>query len=450
MKCPGILEALLHYSSVRYVNVNDMRLGLVFRSLQLLVFGYVVGYSIVAQQSYLQYDPVVGTSTIKVKGSGYKNISGTPSVFDAQDLIVPPTMQGAFFITTRFHHTLQNQNEICSASPDGSTNSGQKCQSDADCTAGDTTFHGLMNGTCAHSGYCFIQTWCPLEDDPHDSTSNLIFGIRAFSVFIRTNIQFPEFGITLTSGKDPIPGLSLFELYDMVTDACQGPCDFEQMRQRGAVILAKAEFDCKASDTDACKPTWEFSRIDEGDGFNFRTASYINTDETKRDMKKLYGIRVVVAIYGQAGRFSIVALLVALGAGLGLLGLASLVADFLLQHCWPKREKFLHDKFCEVNLEQGGFFDENNYSAIDEKNNKIANPLLEALNDEDFEEIKHKKMTMKSSPRELRKISQISQNSKASSVGSATTGGGVEYMAAGWQDFSERSRGSESGNIVRM
>jgi len=43
--------------------------------------------------------------------------------------------------------------------------------------------------------------------------------------------------------------------------------------------------------------------------------------------------------------------LTVLGAGLGLLTIASLFADFLLQTIWPKREKFLHDKFLKVNLE---------------------------------------------------------------------------------------------------
>uniref|UniRef100_A0A7S2TPR3 Purinergic receptor n=1 Tax=Lotharella oceanica TaxID=641309 RepID=A0A7S2TPR3_9EUKA len=186
-----------------------------------------------------------------------------------------------------------------------------------------------------------------------EDQKNLLYGIRNFSVFIRLNVQFPAFGITLTTGKTPSPGLSLFLISDMISNACNGQaCDFEDIRQRGAVLLAKAEYNCDEDTNEKdCYPDWEFSRIDEGDGFNFRTVQYTDDSGKERILRKMYGIRVVVKIYGQAGKFNIVNLLVALGAGLGLLSVASITADFLLQNCWPKREKFLHDKFCTVDLE---------------------------------------------------------------------------------------------------
>jgi len=100
-----------------------------------------------------------------------------------------------------------------------------------------------------------------------------------------------------------------------------------------------------------CRPQWSFSRIDEGDGFNFRSIRYLNKNSTTREIRKLYGINVVVDIYGRAGQFDVVSLLTAIGAGLGLLTLATIVADFLLNTIWPRRELFLHDKFLTVNLE---------------------------------------------------------------------------------------------------
>jgi len=333
--------------------VNDMRLGLIFRILQISIFSYVVGYSIIAQKSYQQYDEVQGASTIKIKGTAYMRDGNSISVYDANDLIVPPVMEGAFFINTRFHTTIQQQNQVCSVSIDNSTTSGQTC--DQGCINGQATLNGIMTGTCGRlngttkysTRFCNIKTWCPLEDDPKADPSNILNGTDAFSIFIRTNIQFPLFGITISSGKLPEKGKSLFLLSDILTGM-----DFDSIKSKGGVILAKAAYNCdEDSEVDNCHPEWDFSQIDEGTGFNYRTATYVGIDQKQRILKKLYGVRVVVVLYGKAGKFYIVNLLVALGAGLGLLGVASVTADFLLQTCWPRREKFLHDKYTTVDLE---------------------------------------------------------------------------------------------------
>ena len=46
----------------------------------------------------------------------------------------------------------------------------------------------------------------------------------------------------------------------------------------------------------------------------------------------LKGLRFVFEMSGKASRFSIVALLVAIGAGLGLLIVATIAADFVMAH----------------------------------------------------------------------------------------------------------------------
>eukprot|EP00471_Norrisiella_sphaerica_P006067 CAMPEP_0184490272 /NCGR_PEP_ID=MMETSP0113_2-20130426/17455_1 /TAXON_ID=91329 /ORGANISM="Norrisiella sphaerica, Strain BC52" /LENGTH=113 /DNA_ID=CAMNT_0026874069 /DNA_START=231 /DNA_END=569 /DNA_ORIENTATION=- len=113
-----------------------------------------------------------------------------------------------------------------------------------------------MTGKCGMYGYCEIQTWCPLENKSPES-QNLMIGISNFSAFIRTNVQFPLFGITLTSGKDPVPGLSQFYINDMLAGICDGDC-FDVLVD-GAIILAKARYDCdEDSDVKDCYPSWDF------------------------------------------------------------------------------------------------------------------------------------------------------------------------------------------------
>ncbi len=55
-----------------------------------------------------------------------------------------------------------------------------------------------MTGKCDElSGFCLIKAWCPLEppDDELDFTD--LIGVRNFTIFLRANVQFPTFGITI-------------------------------------------------------------------------------------------------------------------------------------------------------------------------------------------------------------------------------------------------------------
>ncbi len=173
------------------------------------------------------------------------------------------------------------------------------------------------------------------------------------------------------SGGGLVKGSNNWELGTIIDKACS---DFNELCtprsdlfNQGAIILAKANYDCQVNfitkdTTNECLPVWSFTRIDKTEesgtfstGFNFRTAQYTSADQQKRLLQKVYGIRVIVTIFGRAGKFGFVPLLVSLGAGIGLLGLASLITDFILQRCWPHRELFLNNKYSEVNLEE---FDE--------------------------------------------------------------------------------------------
>lgn len=375
------IKGFLHYSSVRYVFVKDLRLGALFRTLQLGVILYVVVYSIVLQRSYVEYDNVSGASTIKVKGAGYQYYasSDTTRVFDAQDLVIPPTMQDAFFVTSRVEAVNQTRDLLCSVSADNKT-SGPECQSDANCSAlpkVNYSYAGPLTGLCVlprtpdGEKHCQMQAWCPLENDPEATNDTLVRGVETFSVFIRTNVEFPKFGVTLSNaeGRSLTPNLNLWTVADIIERGCdlnRGVCEpRNSIYERGAIFLAKAEYACDVSyvtgKAKGCQPTWAFSRIDKTEtdqilstGFNFRTVQYADASENERLLKKLYGVRVVVSIYGTANRFGFVPLLISLGAGLGLLGIASLVTDFVLQQCWPNRKMVMNKRFSTVNLDSPG------------------------------------------------------------------------------------------------
>lgn len=58
------------------------------------------------------------------------------------------------------------------------------------------------------------------------------------------------------------------------------------------------------------------------------------------DNKQAYGVRIIFTVAGTAGKFSIVPLLITFGSGIGLLSLATLVADLLVTKVLKKRDYY--------------------------------------------------------------------------------------------------------------
>ena len=99
LECIG--DFLFSYSSVRYVNVHAKCPGVVFRVLQAMVLLYIA-LSVVFQKTYQGYDQVLAVPFIKFKGVAHVN--GT-EVVDFTDLVVPPQLQSARFVTTSYEVT---------------------------------------------------------------------------------------------------------------------------------------------------------------------------------------------------------------------------------------------------------------------------------------------------------------------------------------------------------
>ena len=74
---------------------------------------------------------------------------------------------------------------------------------------------------------------------------------------------------------------------------------------------------------------------------------YKVNDTFYRLLHKAYGIRFLITVTGIAGKFNVVPTLLTVGSGLGLLSVATIVADIALLYVATKR-KFYHD--LKVNL----------------------------------------------------------------------------------------------------
>jgi hypothetical protein len=177
---------------------------------------------------------------------------------------------------------------------------------------------------------------------------------------VKVFIDFPNFGVTRNNvvvdqnnKAQLIEGYNLFTIADFIT--MSGGVFDNNLRNTGAIVLASVLWNCDLNQPyDQCQPAWSFTRLDGSDspGFNYRyltkTPALSSTEPEYRTLYKVYGVRVVFDISGKAGRFGIVPLLLAIGSGIGLLSISTLICDFILQKFLPDRERYVAEKFQHV------------------------------------------------------------------------------------------------------
>ena len=139
---------LCQYTTVRKVSVRDPKLALTYYGTILLVFIYVIVYTIVLEKGYQKFDTVVGSAAVKVKGTGSVCMDNVESdwtnpnctVYDAIDLVYPSIELDALFIATSISQTADQTQSTCNGNGDV-----QACTNHTDCV--ENTFDPASQGT---------------------------------------------------------------------------------------------------------------------------------------------------------------------------------------------------------------------------------------------------------------------------------------------------------------
>jgi P2X purinoceptor 4 len=142
---------------------------------------------------------------------------------------------------------------------------------------------------------------------------------------------------------------------------------------KGGVIQIEIKWECNYDRFwKDCQPAYSFSRFDvpfkevsAASGFNFRFSDKYETEKTEyRVLTKAYGLRFIINVIGKAGKFNFVPLLLTLGAGIGLLSVATILADIFLITCTKKKAVYRQLKELD--------YDENDGENDDPMLNKIV------------------------------------------------------------------------------
>lgn len=130
------------------------------------------------------------------------------------------------------------------------------------------------------------------------------------------------------------------------------------MAVHGGVMGVQIRWDCDLDMPESwCVPRYTFRRLDNKDpdnnvapGYNFRFAKYYKDSDGKevRTLIKGYGIRFDVMVFGEAGKFNIVPTLLNIGAGLALLGLVTVICDWIVLTFMKRKQHYIEQKYTYV------------------------------------------------------------------------------------------------------
>ncbi|XP_056296809.1 P2X purinoceptor 1 isoform X3 [Pseudoliparis swirei] len=363
----GVSDFFFEYETPRQVLVRNRRVGVVCRLIQLGVLAYIIGWVFIYEKGYQSTDIAVSSVYTKMKGVGYTKMNGIERVWDVADYVFPPQGDSSFVVMTNYIITEGQQMGKC---PE--LQGRHSCSSDSECEGGSykRTGHGQMTGVCLNATKtCEVLAWCPVENDHDIPDPAMLMSAENYTLFIKNSVTFPIFGVSrsnLVEGieadyiskclHDPkdAPLCPIFRLGDIVK---LSGFNFETIARLGGAIGIVVDWTCNLDRAvKHCKPKYKFHGLygnpAETDktrasvGYNFRYAKhFLEGTVQKRTLLKVFGIRLDIIVQSLARKFDIIPTLTAIGSGVGIFGVATVVCDLVLLYLLPKREFYKEMKF---------------------------------------------------------------------------------------------------------
>jgi cation transporter protein len=321
------------------------------------------------KRGYQDRDPsLISSITLKVKGIGTFDKNQTMTL-DNADFVIPPQENNALFIMTNFIRTEQ-QRKSCA---EGLDIREATCKNDTYCKSlgpYPSKSNGRWTGKCLTEGRCEIEGWCPVENDL--SIPDPMMDSLNFTIFVKNFVEFTRFHVARTNifhdpniidkcRYHPINDkyCPIFRVGDLLQFVEHNDTERHLMLTSGAVLRIKIDWNCNLDlGQDQCKPVYSFGRLDSRSseerfsfGFNFRYASHWKVRTRQhRTLTKAFGLRIIVTVNGEAGRFDFLVLTLNIGSMIGVLGLATFICDIVALYFCKQGSIYRKQKFQTVNL----------------------------------------------------------------------------------------------------
>ncbi|CAF1582280.1 unnamed protein product [Rotaria sp. Silwood1] len=352
------------YKTPKFVLIHSVQYTALLRSIQIVIIAYSTLYMLIYQKGYQKHDTtVISSVTLKLKGIGQVDMPQNKTIIlDVADYVVPPSENNAIFVMTNFVQTNQRRS-TCS---ENIKLEQAICTSDSICSNQPfiPTMNGRWTGRCLFTpetnivnqtrtaiknpkGVCEYAGWCPPEDT--ESSPMLVQGVLNFTLFIKTFIEFPLFGVKNKNMVDNLKPCIFDPIYNkdcpiftidyILNQAEDDSIERDLMLRYGGVVNIKLHWDCNLDrSVKLCKPEYTFTRLDApfrekpfSIGYNFRyTSTWKQNDEHFRTLTKAYGLRFIISTSGNAGKFNFITLTLNIGSLIGIFGIATFVCDVII------------------------------------------------------------------------------------------------------------------------
>mmetsp|Transcript_67604 Transcript_67604/g.148260 ORF Transcript_67604/g.148260 Transcript_67604/m.148260 type:complete len:353 (+) Transcript_67604:85-1143(+) len=332
-------DEVFAYDTVKLVRILDRRLGFVYWGIQALVAFYMIVIVFIINKAYQDTEKSTGWMLTKVVKP---QISHLGISWDAYDRITNPGESGAVFVPTRILITRgQTQEDEYCESPS------HPCKEARDCNVGDPKVQKME----CQNGFCMRRQWCPAENANWPTTETHYLDFEKVELWFKSYVHYHKFGLDVSTAdeKESIPyphrGANTYRLQDLIRMTNYAP---EEFVENGAVMILNGLFDCNL-DSELCEMKVMTANVDTKTGFNHVYENiYYENGVRKRDVYRMFGIRIVTSATGFGGKTKFSQIVLQLSSGIALLGTAELLADFWLMNCVPERKHYTEQKIKQM------------------------------------------------------------------------------------------------------
>lgn len=333
-------DEVLAYNTVKLIRVLDRRVGYIYYFVQTSIIFYIVVFVLIIQKQYLEVEKAGGWVIGTVLNSQKSSLG---MVWDVYDTVHKPGETGAVFIPTRVLVTRgQTQETGYCESPV------HRCTTGEDCDVGNEL---LQQKRCVN-GRCMRRQWCPAEDPEASTTETHLFvDFTDVDVRLAGYVHFHKFGLDVATTDEkhevryPFKGANTYPIHDLLRMANIQP---EETLVNGAIVLLNVIFDCNL-DQSVCESHVETTNVDTKTGFNHVSPRvYYENGVRKRDVYRMYGIRIqgVATGFGKKTSFSMI--LLQFASAITLMSVSVQVCDLILTNWLPEKRHYAVQKTLET------------------------------------------------------------------------------------------------------
>jgi len=327
-------DDIFAYETVKWVRVLDRRLGLVYYTMLIIIVIYIVLYVCIIEKQYLDFEKSSGWIIVQVMNNQKSDLGIT---WDTYDRITNPGEQGAVFVPTRILTTrAQTQEGFCESPL-------HTCKAPEDC---DIDNELLQKSECVN-GHCMRRQWCPAENPEAPTTEVQYLEFGSVELWFKTYVHYHKFQLDVATTDEqkeimyPMKRANTYPLHDLIRMANLDP---EEVIENGAVIIANALLQCQLDDR-RCASRVETINVDTKSGYNYvYTHVYFENGVRKRDVLRMYGVRVLTFATGFAHKTSFSMIVLQTSSGIALMMIAQTVADFVLMTLVPEKNHYTNQK----------------------------------------------------------------------------------------------------------